>query len=105
MKISQSFLASKYGPKQQLRKHMQYSVDGQMLGRPRNINVIQSGFGKSFLTHYRGFLRPGVKCLQSGANAILKPHWKNEGVIQKKNVDHINPLLPRVYNCIVYIVT
>ena len=48
MKISQSFLASKYGSKQQLRKHMQYSVDGQMLGRPRNINVIQSGFGKSF---------------------------------------------------------
>ena len=44
-------------PKQQLRKHMQYSVDGQMLGRPRNINVIQSGFGKSFWTHYRGFLR------------------------------------------------
>ena len=32
-------------------------LDGQMLERPRNINVIQSGFGKSFWTHYRGFLR------------------------------------------------
>ena len=32
-------------------------LDGQILERPRNINVIQSGFGKSFWTHYRGFLR------------------------------------------------